>query len=369
MSTPQEYPSSTHSAHAVFAGGGVRGIAHVGALEVAEQLGYRWDYVAGTSAGAIIAALVAAGYNAEELTNIMQEIDYSRFAADPDYDLLHITEIANILTQGGLHDASYIEAFVREKLQAKGVCTFSDLLVKEQEQQSDLFQRYRLTVIVSDITQGRIVRLPQDAHLYGIDPDALDVARAVRMSASIPFFFIPLQLTDANGIRSCIVDGGLLSNFPLFLFDHPADMQNTTPTFGFQLVDTPQQQGKNSNVAMGSDGNIGKNSNVSAAPCGIDMLKALVSTMLSAHDRLYMNDETFAHTIAIPTNGIASTQFDLTEEQAQMLYESGKAAATTFFKTWDAEAYRATYGPGNIPNISRLTHIHTAMKQQAQNLS
>ena len=353
MSTPQEHPSSTHSAHVVFAGGGVRGIAHVGALEVAEQLGYRWDHVAGTSAGAIIAALVAAGYNAEELANIMQEIDYSRFAADPDYDLLHITEMANILTQGGLHDASYIEAFVREKLQAKGVYTFSDLLVKGQEQQPDLFQRYHLTVIVSDITQGRIVRLPQDAHLYGIDPNALDVARAVRMSASIPFFFIPLQLTDANGTRSCIVDGGLLSNFPLFLFDHPSDMQNTIPTFGFQLVDTSQQQSKNSNV--------------SAALGGIDMLKALVSTMLSAHDRLYMNDETFAHTIAIPTNGIASTQFNLTQGQAQMLYESGKAAATTFFKTWDAEAYRATYGSGNIPTSSRLTQIHTAMKQQAQN--
>ena len=366
MSTLQEHSSSTHTAHAVFAGGGVRGIAHVGALEVAEQLGYRWDHVAGTSAGAIIAALVAAGYNSKELANIMQEIAYARFAADHDYDLLHITEMANILTQGGLHDASYIEAFVREKLQAKGVCTFSDLLVKGQEQQPDLFQRYRLTIIVSDITQGRIVRLPQDAHLYGIDPNALDVARAVRMSASIPFFFIPLQLTDANGTRSCIVDGGLLSNFPLFLFDHPSDMQNTTPTLGFQLVDTPQQQGRNGNLAMNNNGNIGKNTNVSA-PCGIDMLKALVSTMLSAHDKLYMNDETFAHTIAVPTNGIASTQFDLTQEQAHMLYESGKAAATTFFKTWDAEAYRATYGSGNTPNTSRLTQIRAAMKQQPQN--
>ncbi len=372
MSTPQEHPSFQY-AHAVFAGGGVRGIAHVGALEVAEQFGYRWDHVAGTSAGAIIAALVAAGYNVKELASIMQEIDYSRFATSPDYDLLHITELSNILTQGGLHDGSYIEAFVREKLQAKGVYTFGDLLVKGQEQLPDLFQRYRLTVIVSDITQGRIVRLPQDAHLYGIDPNALDVAWAVRMSASIPFFFIPLQLTDANGTRSCIVDGGLLSNFPLFLFEHTTAAQNNTPTIptiGFQLVDTSQQYAvsendKDRNVFTSINSNIGKNRNVSA-PCGIDMLKALVSTMLSAHDKLYMNDETFAHTIAIPTNGIASTQFDLTKEQAQQLYESGKAAATTFFKTWDAEAYRATYGSGNIPTTSRLAQVHESMKQQAQ---
>ncbi len=373
MSTPIKHVSPQY-AHAVFAGGGVRGIAHVGALEVAEQLGYRWQHVAGTSAGAIIAALVAAGYNAQELRAIMQEIDYSRFAANPDYDLLHLTEMSNVLTRGGLHDGSYIETFVDEKLRMKGVHTFGDLLMQGQEHHPDLFQRYRLTVIVSDITQGRIVRLPQDAHLYGLDPNALSVARAVRMSASIPFFFIPLQLTDANGIRSCIVDGGLLSNFPLFLFEHASSLQNSAlPTFGFQLVDTPQQPplGNNgnesnvsneSNVPCRNESNIGNESNV---PCGIDMLKALISTMLSAHDRLYIDDQTFAHTIAIPTHGIASTQFDLTREQAQQLYESGKTAATTFFKTWNFEAYSATYKSGDNPGVSRQAQIHQAMKQHA----
>ena len=356
MSTP-----SFRYAHAVFAGGGVRGLAHVGALEVAEQLGYRWDHVAGTSAGAIIAALVAAGYNAQELYAIMQEIDYSRFVNNPNYDLLHVTEMSNLLTHGGLHDGSYIETFVREKLQAKGILTFGDLVVQGQEQHLDLFQCYRLTVIVSDITQGRIVRLPQDAYLYGIDPNALDVARAVRMSASIPFFFIPLQLTDANGVRSCIVDGGLLSNFPLFLFEHAFNTHATAlPTFGFQLVDTSQQH------TFSNDGN---NSNESNVPCGIDMLKALMSTMLSAHDKLYIDDETFAHTIAIPTHGIASTQFNLTKEQAQQLYESGKTAATIFFKTWDFEAYSATYRSGNNPVASRQAQVHQAMKRYAQGYS
>jgi NTE family protein len=358
MSTPDE-SSSFQYAHAVFAGGGVRGLAHVGALEVAEQLGYHWQHVAGTSAGAIIAALVAAGYSAHALHTIMQEIDYARFAANPHDDLLHITEVSNLLTHGGLHDGSYIETFVREKLLAQGVHTFGDLRVPGQEQHPDLFQRYRLTVIVSDITQGRIVRLPQDAHLYGIDPNALDVARAVRMSASIPFFFMPLQLTNANGVRSCIVDGGLLSNFPLFLFEHDFIAHATAlPTFGFQLVDTAQQP------VCESEGNNGGN-----VPCGIDMLKALIRTMLSAHDRLYMNDETLAHTIAIPTHGIASTQFDLTQEQAQQLYESGKTAATTFFKTWDFEAFMAMYRSGNTPNIARLAQVHQTMKEYAQGYS
>jgi len=354
MSTPQQN-TPLQFAHAVFAGGGVRGIAHVGALEIAEQLGYRWDYVAGTSAGAIIAALVAAGYTAKDLHSIMQGIDYSRFAPCPEYDLLHVSEVSNILTYGGLHNSSYIEEFVREKLQAKCIRTFGDLLVVGQEQNLNLFQRYKLTVIASDITQGRILRLPQDAHLYGIDPDALDVARAVRMSASIPFFFVPMQLTDANGINSCIVDGGMLSNFPLFLFEHARGERDTTPiipTFGFQLVDTLQQ------YTSGNDSNI-------SAPRGLAMLKALFSTMLSAHDRLYMNDETFARTIAIPTHGIASTQFNLTQEQEQQLYESGKAAATTFFKTWDFEAYKVAYRCDNPLTTPRLAYIHQTMQQYA----
>ena len=358
MSTPQSKSSLQH-AHAVFAGGGVRGIAHVGALEVAEQHGYRWDYVAGTSAGAIIAALVAAGYTATELYASMQEIDYSRFVAVPAHDPLRISSVFNIITHGGLHDGAYIEEFVREKLHAKRIRTFGDLLIARQKQNPNLFQRYKLTVIASDITQGRIVRLPQDACLYGIDPNALDVARAVRMSASIPFFFIPMQLTDANGNPSCIVDGAMLSNYPLFLFEHLRGEQDALPTFGFQLVDTSQQH------TLGNDGNNGNNSN-DATPRGIAMLKALFSTMMSAHDRLYMNDETFAHTIAIPVNGVTATQFDLTQAQEQQLYESGKAAATDFFKTWDFEAYKATYKSNNPLTTSRQTLLHQTMQQYAQ---
>lgn len=58
---------------------------------------------------------------------------------------------------------------------------------------SDL-PRGRLTVIASDITNGRIVVLPDDLELYGISPDSFEVAKAVRMSCSIPYFFDPVML-------------------------------------------------------------------------------------------------------------------------------------------------------------------------------
>ena len=62
-------PIKTNSnliADAVFEGGGVKGIALVGAVAVAEEKGYRWANLAGTSAGAIVASLLAAGYTGAE---------------------------------------------------------------------------------------------------------------------------------------------------------------------------------------------------------------------------------------------------------------------------------------------------------------
>ena len=65
--------------HAVFEGGGVKGTGLVGAVQVTEDRGYTFDRVAGTSAGAIIAALIAAGYTAAEMKEIMFALDYKKF--------------------------------------------------------------------------------------------------------------------------------------------------------------------------------------------------------------------------------------------------------------------------------------------------
>lgn len=72
-------PASPLKCDAVFEGGGVKGIGLVGAVPVTEAKGYEFVNVAGTSAGAIIAALVAAGYRAGELRDIMATLDYSKF--------------------------------------------------------------------------------------------------------------------------------------------------------------------------------------------------------------------------------------------------------------------------------------------------
>ena len=67
----------------VLEGGGVKGIALAGAIAVLEERGYKFHKVAGTSAGSIVGALVAAGVTSDQLHAIMRAVDYSRFQDPP----------------------------------------------------------------------------------------------------------------------------------------------------------------------------------------------------------------------------------------------------------------------------------------------
>ena len=273
------------------------------------------------------------------------EGQFSRFARDSGHNGLHLVEALHMVQRAGMHTGNFIETFIRQKLRARGIASFGDLILNPREPKHSSF-RYRLTVIASDISTGMMLRLPQDMLRFGLDPDALDIAQAVRMSASIPFFFLPVQQKHADGNASLIVDGGLLSNFPVYLFDVPGTPRY--PTFGLRLVDsppTPEQPWP-------------PNSTANALQIG----RALLNTMLRAHDRLYMDDHTYVRTIAVPVSGIDGTQFDLTSQQAETLYQNGRTAAAQFFSTWDFEAYKATYRTGQ-PLKSRRERLHEHMKQ------
>src|SRR4051812_17815452 len=93
---------------AVFEGGGVKGIGLVGALSVIERRGYTWANLAGTSAGAIVASLLAAGYTGPELKDLVGSLDYTRFK-DPDWvgRIPAIGAVLNLLTGKGLYQGDY----------------------------------------------------------------------------------------------------------------------------------------------------------------------------------------------------------------------------------------------------------------------
>lgn len=314
---------------AVFEGGGVKGIGLVGAMAVTEQAGYEFVNVAGTSAGAIVAALVAAGYGADELRSIMRDLDYAKFKDEGLLDKIPIFgKIASLGFEKGIYEGEYLENWIRDKLAAKGKRTFRDLVMRDYQDQPAY--RYRLRVIATDISCGRLLALPQDIRDYGIEPDDLDIAHAVRMSMSIPYFFEPVELRlRGTGERCYIVDGGVLSNFPVNIFDD-GTADPSWPTFGYMLAEAPEQSVKGECVLHNVRG-------------PLTLFAALFSTMMEAHDRMYIRNSAFARTVMIPTLGVKTTEFDLSPDRAEALYQSGVAAATDFFKRWDFADYKQKY--------------------------
>ena len=323
----------------VFEGGGVKGIGLAGALATLEEREYRPQNIAGTSAGAITAALLSAGYSAAELREIIITLDYRQFQDRAWEDKVPLVERSlSMLLDLGLYEGDRFLEWMRERLEAKGVRTFADLV--HDEFADDPRYRSRLQVIASDVTMRELLVLPRDARKLGIEPDELDVALAVRMSMSIPVFFEPVRIENPEtGQTHVIVDGGMLSNFPVWLFDCEDGDVPEWPTFGLLLVEPKPE------LPIGA--RLPKAKMTGHGPGAVvDYVKALAQTMMEAHDRLYVAQANYARTIPIPTLGVGTTEFDLSRERALALYDSGRWAAEKFLKAWDFEAYIAEFRTG-----------------------
>lgn len=104
----------------VFEGGGVRGIAHVGAICALAEKGYEWERVAGTSAGAIIAALLAAGYSCSELKTIVTDIDYEKFTKKTFLDRIpFIGKGLSAWSTLGIYSNVFLEEWLEDLLRKK----------------------------------------------------------------------------------------------------------------------------------------------------------------------------------------------------------------------------------------------------------
>ena len=208
----------------VFAGGGVKGIALAGAAAAALDLGYRFERCVGTSSGGLVASLVAAGYGADELRSGVIDIDWPGLADPvPGARIPGLGRHLALMFGRGLHRGDRLERTWRTLLRRKGVYRFGDL------------PEGSLRVVATDITHQRGVVLPDHLIDYGVDPARFPIARAVRMSAAVPFFFRPVKLFDLRAQdASLMVDGALTTNFPLRL----VDWQEGRPVVGFRFVYT-----------------------------------------------------------------------------------------------------------------------------------
>lgn len=303
----------------VLEGGGVKGIALVGAIVALDRAGYTFNRVAGTSAGAIVAAMLAAGMPPASMVKEMRELDYKQMEDGSRLSRLGMVgESLSVLLQHGAFRGDYLHDWVAHKLAAYGVRTWADLRRPDLGDELPVEERYRLVVIVSDISRGKMLRLPWDySELCGLDPDAQSVAHAVRASASIPFFFEPVRLSCGGGHEEhdiTLVDGGLLSNFPVDIFDR-SDSSKPCPTFGIKLSARPNSQ-KDMSHPVAS---------------GMQMALAIIETMAHAHDQRYVDDpEVQQRTIFVDTMAVRPTHFAIDPTTREQLFTNGVDAATRF---------------------------------------
>lgn len=294
-------------ADGVFSGGGIKGLAFAGALAAADEAGYdRWVSLAGTSAGAITAMALAVGYDAEALRRLFS-FDFSRI--DDRGPPLGLGVIENYFHHGiarGRALTEWIEQLLRDA--PEPARTFGEL-------------DGRLKVVGSDLLHSRMVVFPDDVGAYldadGVpfEPDAFPIATAVRISAGFPGYFPPVTLRDAaTGTDGALVDGGVTSGFPVFLFDRP---QPRRPTWAFRLYGGSPPERRPSHPIEGP-------------LWPIAMLGDVIDTAINARDDFEL--EYFGNrVIAIPTGAVSTLNFSLSDGEKEQLYEAGHAAAARFF--------------------------------------
>lgn len=327
-------------ADVVLEGGGVKGSALVGTLSALANHPdpYSFHRFAGTSAGAIVAGLMAAGMSIADVGQVMEELDFSKFE-DKEGFLAHVPllgPLSGLLIHEGLFAGDFLHQWLTDTLARQGVHTWADLRQDDPDSALPPEKRYKLVVIVSDISRGYMLKLPWDyEHLLGIDPDTALVADAIRASASIPFFFRPwkmaVNLAEFGHDHIVCSDGGLLSNFPMEIFDRTDGKPSRWPTLGVKL--SPQ-------TTVRSEDWSPDNSNLQLA-------KSLLSTMLNAHEHQYLSDpRTVSRTIFVDTSKFRATDFHLNLADKELLFKEGLDAGTKFLSTWDWGAWKdGDYSP------------------------
>jgi NTE family protein len=305
------------TADVVFGRGGVRGIALAGAVAAFEERGYRFGRVVGVSAGALVAALVSAGYRAGEIRDVVRDLDYAGLRDARGIGRIPVVgPLLALVTRMGMCDGSALLDTFRALLAAKGVTTFGDLRDGRRAEPSPL------RVLAADVTLGRMIVFPDDAPLYGVDPDRLEVALTLRMSASVPFFFRPVRF-GSTGDGSLVLDGGLFLGLPFDLLDG-ADGRDR-PVYGVLA-----RTGREHHVPPGGI----------RGP--ISLLRASYRTAVAANARDCLGPADRGRTIAIECGDIHAVHFGLTDVQKAQLYDAGRTATHAFLAARSIAAARAS---------------------------
>jgi predicted acylesterase/phospholipase RssA len=268
----------------IMKGGGIKGLAYAGALREIEKH-YEFNWFVGTSAGAITAVLLAAGYSTEELGQILSGTNFKEFLDAPVYKFP-----TNLYFYGGIYPGRKITRWVNDLLVSKLRRSNPGL---EEVALGHVNTVNRVTIYAS--------RRDQDALEFdSADPKWQDMpaAYAVRCSMAIPYVFQPPSHHGSD-----VFDGGTQNNYPvgIFLRRHP----------GSEFVGLYLQPEK-----VRSDKPPSK-------------LSQLISIWTESADKRALQDHN-ADTVVIDPSPIKTLQFGLSAEEKDFLLKIGRASALEF---------------------------------------
>lgn len=195
----------------VLSGGGLRGYCYISLLKLIEENPdiFEMDHVAGTSVGAVFSLFIVLGVTYEEISQNLMLKDMS------DFQHIKLDNILQFMEKFGLDDGQYFVSFVSYFIRKKGKnpnITFQEL--------------YQQTGICLHIT-GTCLNTREAIYFSHQNYPDMSVLLAVRISISIPFYFIPIYYQN-----KILVDGGVVDNFPIQLFH-----QQINDTMGVYLLD------------------------------------------------------------------------------------------------------------------------------------
>ncbi len=185
------------------AGGGLKGVAHIGALQALEELNINIDYVAGTSSGSLVAAFYAMGYNPNEMKEIIKK-NYKKLIKIRKRILLKEGAqflIKKDLKLQGIIDGNKIENLVKKYAREKEIYTISDIKKKFAVVTVDSKSTKKFVLSSTKLEDNK----EKEEYLYKIP-----IEKAVRASMSFPAIFTPCKYKEF-----CFIDGGTVDNLPV----------------------------------------------------------------------------------------------------------------------------------------------------------
>jgi NTE family protein len=315
----------------VLEGGGVKGVAIVGAMKVLEEKGLlkHINQIAGSSAGGIVAVLYAIGYTVSELENVFNEINFSKLK-DDSFGI--IRDLNRFCNEYGFYKGDYFKKIMNKflfKKTGKNEYTFKQL--------------YDDRGIELLLTGTNINYKRTDYFHYKTTPN-MNIIDAVRITMSIPLFFRSVVNDNCH-----YVDGGMLNNYPFTAYwklknidatsSNAATSSNNVATSSSVYVSSKEVSKKYLRETIGikveneeemiehSGGDV-----YNPIDNLMDFSKLLIETLLETIEKQNSPPYIIKRTILIPTS-ISGMNFDLTNKEKEELFTSGVNAAKVFMYT------------------------------------